>query len=228
MKTMSDRGAARLPHKDGPRPWRANLEHVLHNWIGLLDRYTRKHTAELPYWYNERSNVGVLAGAAWISGFTALEEFAEDKAGTDMGRCDLFMGLGDELLYAEAKIEKPVIQKDANGVDAAWDADIARGLTAAREGSRAVRKGAHHIKRVGLLFVVPRIEAKDHEKFADIRTMFLNSVEPRIEKLVASSDLDFWAWYFPPEAEQRPSPTIRSLFPGVLLMGRTHGFKIGE
>lgn len=69
---------------------------VLAHWFDLMDRYCQiagrnlgssmdAHPNEwngydCPWWYNERANVGMLAGAAHLAGFTALEEFNEEKS----------------------------------------------------------------------------------------------------------------------------------------------------
>lgn len=52
------------------------LEPVLRTWIECVRQYVAVWGGEdLPYWYNEQSNVSVLCGAAWRAGWTALEEY---------------------------------------------------------------------------------------------------------------------------------------------------------
>ena len=56
------------------------LRPVLQAWIDGTQRYvTLFQGDDLPYWYNERANVGVLSAAAWQAGMVALEEFQSLK-----------------------------------------------------------------------------------------------------------------------------------------------------
>lgn len=61
-----------------------------------------------PYWYRERSQIGFLAAAVWLSGGAALEEYRWEKSreageGKGIGRCDLWIGLGGTSFCCEAK-----------------------------------------------------------------------------------------------------------------------------
>ena len=53
-------------------PYRRRLEKTLRAW-GRLQRQYLRETGDLPYWYNERSNVGLLAAAGWRAGGISLE-----------------------------------------------------------------------------------------------------------------------------------------------------------
>jgi len=61
------------------------------------------------YWYNERSNIGVLSGAAWRCGRIALEEFQQKKGYRNRqkknGRCDLWIATEDDDELIEAKFK---------------------------------------------------------------------------------------------------------------------------
>jgi hypothetical protein len=59
------------------------------------------------YWYNERANVGALAGAVWKQGGMALEEYPAEKGSPGHkqdGRVDLFASIGDNKTIFEAKV----------------------------------------------------------------------------------------------------------------------------
>jgi hypothetical protein len=57
-----------------------------------------------PYWYNERTHVGLLAAAVWLSGGTALEEFKAEKEHKNKGtRCDLWIRTNKAAFECEAK-----------------------------------------------------------------------------------------------------------------------------
>jgi len=85
---------------------RGKLRHwsgMIEEWLLNIERYGRVTDGDVPYWYNERANVSVLAGAAWRCGWVALEEFQTEKqepvpeegdvidAKRWKGRCDLFI-----------------------------------------------------------------------------------------------------------------------------------------
>ena len=78
-------------------------------WTAIHRRYARIMTNDAAYWYTERTNVGVLAQAAWACGLVALEEYQAKKAasleGDDprSGRCDLWLANGRQGHFIEAK-----------------------------------------------------------------------------------------------------------------------------
>ncbi len=56
------------------------LRPVLQASIDGTQRYVNLFQGDdLPYWYNERANVGMLSAAAWQAGMVALEEFQSLK-----------------------------------------------------------------------------------------------------------------------------------------------------
>jgi hypothetical protein len=48
-------------------------------WITNNKDLVRSWRGDLPWWYNERASISVLAGAAWGTGGLAFEEYSEDK-----------------------------------------------------------------------------------------------------------------------------------------------------
>ena len=85
-------------------------------WHRVIEDYGRLVGDDAPYWYNERANISILAGAAWRSGKLALEEFGHEKSDKKgqyrgdrwMGRCDLWLKEKKE----EASLSDAI--KDAN------------------------------------------------------------------------------------------------------------------
>ncbi|MCF7864356.1 MAG: hypothetical protein K9L89_06180 [Kiritimatiellales bacterium] len=61
-----------------------------------------KDVPDVPWWYNERASVGLLAAALWKTGGYAFEEYSTKKKGK-VGRVDLEFGTGNEVFVAEAK-----------------------------------------------------------------------------------------------------------------------------
>lgn len=99
-----------------------NLGHwdaLIEEWNLSIERFSRITDGEdVPYWYNERTNIGVLAAAAWRCGRIALEEFQYEKidvsssgetAETDqkkwIGRCDLWISNDRVEEIVEAKFK---------------------------------------------------------------------------------------------------------------------------
>lgn len=83
------------------------LEHwidIIEEWNWAIERYCRVTGNDTPYWHSERSNIGVLAAAAWRCGKIALEEFTQAKT-ENLGRCDLWIAGENFSNYIEAKFE---------------------------------------------------------------------------------------------------------------------------
>ncbi len=78
------------------------LKVVLRKWIRVLRKF--QAIQDLPWNYRERAQVGFFAGAAWLSGAVALEEWSSTKGLEDKerkGRCDLWIDICD--YHIEAK-----------------------------------------------------------------------------------------------------------------------------
>lgn len=90
------------------------LKKVLKSWIECTEEYISVWGGDdLPYWYNERANVSIFAGAAWRSGMTAIEEYQSNKlkkCGTESnGRNDLYLADLSVGIGIEAKVVFPDI-----------------------------------------------------------------------------------------------------------------------
>ncbi|MBA5600984.1 hypothetical protein LES60_21610 [Pectobacterium brasiliense] len=89
------------------------IEQLLNGWIQANQRYVDLlGKKDCCWWYNERTNVSVLAGAAWSLGWAAIEEYPSDKLmkgyfqeGTDTsrGRVDLYITSNHDDIAVEAK-----------------------------------------------------------------------------------------------------------------------------
>jgi hypothetical protein len=91
----------------GPAPW---LRPVLEQWCDVVFDFCRAFKWEdVPWWYGERSAVGLFAAALTRAGWVVLEEFSTEKVGDASslpgmkGRQDLLAVKGDEGFVAEAK-----------------------------------------------------------------------------------------------------------------------------
>lgn len=83
------------------------LKPVLEQWLRVHRDYMEANDCEDSlFWYNERANVGAMAGAIWRSGGYALEEFGATKgkeADASSGRVDLFFQYAGRQAVVEAK-----------------------------------------------------------------------------------------------------------------------------
>jgi len=108
---------SRIYVHDTGEPWRDELERVLRMWIRCMSRFAHDDQLTgkyLPFWYNERTHVSFLAGAAWRSGHGdfAIEEFRlkkRKKGGLRTGRGDLLIKLADTLVCCECKMTRPIV-----------------------------------------------------------------------------------------------------------------------
>lgn len=70
------------------------LAPVLRKWGHLVEEYCAHDLGDVPYYYSERANVGLLSAAAWSAGCVALEEYQSEKTldGAQVrGRADLYI-----------------------------------------------------------------------------------------------------------------------------------------
>ncbi|AOR58372.1 hypothetical protein [Pectobacterium parmentieri] len=91
------------------------IEELLNGWISANQRYVELlNRTDCCWWYNERTNVSVLAGAAWSLGWAAIEEYPSGKKrkgdtgekpdnNTSKGRVDLYIKSELESIAVEAK-----------------------------------------------------------------------------------------------------------------------------
>lgn len=85
------------------------LRPVLAEWINQHRRIGLQweHVGDAPWWYNERANISIFAGAVWLCGGYAFEEFAQTKRGEKHrpfnGRVDLEFTVSTHTFKAEFK-----------------------------------------------------------------------------------------------------------------------------
>jgi hypothetical protein len=149
------------------------LRPLLLQWIKLIKEYCEaNHCTDNPWWYSERANVGLLAGAAWRvrKKWHSLEEFPTDKRRTSTGknkkmepdiptggvekkknvrgRCDLYVSHASKGFVIEAK------QAWQNLSPKAEQNRLVEAMRLARNDAGNLHPGeADH--RIGAVFVVP-------------------------------------------------------------------------
>ncbi len=166
----------------------------------ILERWTEANIelarlwcqdGDVPWWYNERANLSVLAGAIWRAGGLVFEEFLEEKRKITKtgklsmhyrGRVDLYFCFSGYQFIAESKRIESGILKDSEPVGV-----IQRSLNMACRDIRKVRPFKQ--RRLGITFALPYLR-KGQFKSADERIA-------RWLRETQSVDCDARAWVFP-------------------------------
>lgn len=182
-------------------------ESLFEEWILAIERYCRLVPGKAPYWYTERANVGLLAGAAWRSGWIALEEFQANKTEDNVGwrgRLDLWLRSALASYVIEAKLE--------------W-VNLNGSLTEA--GINSLSEACSDVQnlslmepqtRVGISFCVPYI-----------RRSFATGVDERIQSLLdrlKEVNHDAISWCFPSYTRALLDRTQEEVYPGIILLAR--------
>lgn len=173
----------------------APLEPILRSWIVCIEHYIDVWEGnDLPYWYNERGNVSVLAGAAWRAGWLALEEYQMGKHGAEHGeltggRNDLCLANSQHEFYIEAKVAYLNI--------AELDRSAFRLAEVTAAAVRDAKRLSCDAQRVAAVFVAPyaaegQLEDVQIERFVAMlnarRDDLLTCMRPALESLPLSHE----------------------------------------
>lgn len=189
------------------------LEPVLKNWVNAVEEYTTAFEGDACWWYTERANVGVLAGAAWrTKGWLALEEFStlkrDDRGELRNGRCDLYLLNKDEggLSFA---FEAKQAQQNMGARTFESLGRVEKKLAGAWSDTGKLRRSEAQ-KRVATCFVVPKMPVSQVGGIDGALKSWLDEVENEVS-------WDALAWVFPEEA-RRLQRAGGKVFPGVVLL----------
>jgi hypothetical protein len=186
---------------------------VLRQWRGLVERYCKNEKKDAPYWYTERSNVGILAAAAWQSKrCVSLEEYSVDKSrplgrGKQRwsGRADLWIRVEKKEYVFEAKHRFwDIGSKARRSIDYFPEYSQKRLNKAKQEAKRIDRKSG---RALAILFIAPSIPIIEKKKINERINIFLKKLKE------VNADV---AWVFPSNA-----PDIRwerRIYPGVVML----------
>lgn len=201
-----------------------NLGHwdaLLEEWILSIERFSRISHGDVPYWYNERANIGVLAAAAWRCGRIALEEFQYEKIDVSSngeadettqkkwnGRCDLWISndRSEEIVEAKFKWLNMRSEKMNKFSISCLDAAVS---------DAANTKGNDEIKAIGVAFLPVYAKA---DEVGDIEAL-----EKVIAKTVISackSQADLVAWSFPKRLREHIGEKYNNYLPGIILLAK--------
>jgi hypothetical protein len=207
MKTISGK-LSKLPSLNG----------VLDKWIKANGSLVKSWRADgdVPWWYNERASLSILAGAAWMDGAIAFEEFVADKRKSGVrrrksqpyrGRTDIYLKVGNHEFIGEAKqCWSGATAKSSNPVKS-----IQKWLNAACSDVRGTKPFGQ--RRVGILFAMPYFKKSAKDKIDD-------HIERWVDKIM-SVDCSCCAWVFPVEARYAQYGRYdENLHPGIALFIR--------
>lgn len=189
---------------------------LLDEWAANIERYIKFTNGDVPYWYKERANVSILAGAAWRSGLIALQEFESEKQtpegksdhqepNTWKGRCDLYICTPthqDDLVEAKYKwlsLNSNSFAEHANNL-------VNKALSDAQDS-----KCGGNISSVGVAFIPVYAHSKHVEV---IDELIENSL-----KEITTIDLDAYAWCFP-TSMRKFTLDNDYINPGILLLAK--------
>jgi len=185
----------------------SNLSHwsvLLKHWHLLIKHYCvlMEDDEDAPYYYTERANTGVLAGAAWRAGWIALQEFGARKRAKSIGYSDLWICSSSQEMdeYIEVKQE--------------WSLTRANdGLTLAVKDARKILVNKESM-RIGLLYISLAI----YEKYE-------SEIDNKIKEAISSIKqikCDAIAWSFPAISRMyRGSGRSKHyIYPGIFLLAK--------
>ena len=171
------------------------LRPILLRWIRLNQEIAGKwyRGNDVPWWYNERASLSVLAGAAWRSKGIAFEEYSDRKRFRSKradssfrsyaGRVDIYIEINRHYFIGEAKSCWPTIPTRSRN----QSQYIERFLTAAKRDIRKSRPDGQ--RRLAIVFVSPIVSRKRK-----------GSIQKHINEFVdqaKDTDADAVAWVFP-------------------------------
>lgn len=179
-------------------------EPLIKSWVSLVRRYCNFMEDDAPYYYNERANIGILAGAAWLVNWISLEEFSSRKRGKKQAWCDLYLYPKNQNRgeYIEAKQVWNINQASQKLDEALKNArDI------------LVHKSEGAIK-IGMIFVCHEF----HEKY-------YKGIDKRIDGLIETASripCDVFAWSFPGimRGLRGGGDYSKTIYPGVILLAK--------
>lgn len=201
-----------------------NLGHwdaLLEEWILSIERFSRITNGDVPYWYNERANIGVLAAAAWRCGRIALEEFQYEKIDVSSngetdettqkkwnGRCDLWISNDRSEEIVEAKFKWLNMRSEKL-------TEFARSCLMEAVGDAKNTRGNDEIKAIGVAFLPVYAKA---DKVGDI-----DALEKVIAETIVSAcqlPADLVAWCFPKRLRDHIGEKYKNYLPGIILLAK--------
>jgi len=188
-----------------------NFEPILERWIQLVGKATeawyRDEEPDCPWWYGERSSVGLLAAAAWMEEGEALEAYPEEKGeGNEAypGRTDLYISHRSDEYVFEAKQLWLDLSKPNEQLIKATESKLESALKDVRKNTEPVEH------KFGIVFVKPSFKDIDPPTVVHALEAWRDSLQ--------TLDIDFYAWNFPALGWKMKHQG--KTYPGEVLIGK--------
>ena len=200
----------------------APIECLLKRWHEVVAEAAERMRPylDLPYWYNEKANVGYVAQAAWQCGFAFVEENTVDRdrgGGVYLGRADLWIGdpLGHEHEF-EFKLYWPSVKstKKTLAENIKWYLGKAQ-----EQLDDIADKGGRQPGRVAMVFVCPSVAESDRDRWKQLLDRF-------VKKRVTRPDVygsEFSTVFVPGDDLQGQNRVAADgyLYPAIAVFGKT-------
>ena len=191
------------------------------HWRTLVEQWQDAHqnfaaiTGDAAYWYTERSNVGMLAAAAWKLNLVALEEYQVEKCHSEpeskgeeakwKGRCDLW-------IYGKRFNE--IIEAKQNWVHLHSVKAEARAQKTLASAVRDARSTAGQDKQFGsgVSFLLP------YAPVGCTNPRLLRSEVESLVKRLHTCSSGLIAWSFPHQSRGFKGAGEKNYIPGVIML----------
>ena len=203
---------------------KSDYKKLIESWKTIIDRYY-KISFDVPFYYNERANISLLAGASHNIGWTCLEEYRSDKLKTlassrsrskSKGRVDLFIGTEKSKFYIiEAKQKWNSLQSILN------KSTVTGARRFLNDACQDSLKSHNEIgKRIGLLFITVSCLRNEY-KLLD-KSLIEDKVPDFCQKVLGKSQSWFYTYYFPKFAAKKDFMDKKTgrIWPGIIMLGK--------
>jgi hypothetical protein len=180
---------------------------LVSTWHKILTDYEEKMTDDLPYFYIERTNLGLLAAAALKMGALPLEEYSADKGRGKKkypGRADLWIRAKNGATY-DFEAKQKWISLNSNNVISITDNILTEAVKAARQ--IALKSDFS----LGIGFIVPYVSDYVKDKAASFNEQILN---------IRSIGADFSAVHFCDKRYWGKIKVEEKYYPGICIIGK--------
>jgi hypothetical protein len=185
------------------------LKPVLKEWIALIKKSSREWGRnDCSWWYSERVNLSVFAGAIWRKGGSCFEEYSDTNINGKLeykGKCDLYFKYGNHDFIVEAKQCWP----NAGSTSYSLEDTIKNSIKMEHRDAKSVYAG--NIKKLSLVYVIPRMPKFDLNK---IDACIYNLID-----IVNDLSVKSVAYTFPAEKRKlRDKDGDGYIYPGIILL----------
>lgn len=188
---------------------RTFIYELFRSWHNTLVRYENAlaEIGDLPYWYGERTNVGLLAAAAIRIEAFPIEEYSISRgkgANRSIGRADLWIRSPNGTTY-DFEAKQKFVSLNFNKV-----ANIIRPLLSGAVMDAKELSGRSDFS-IGIVFVVPYVSESSQIKLSAFKEQIID---------ITSYGGDFAAIHFCNETIWRNLSIEGYVYPGIAVVGR--------